>query len=152
MPNNNNDPLNLGDPSKDTWARMVAPKRDVTGAHVDEDEHRGKKKFCPTGSVAGFIYPMAVRGDGSYRPLDPGFQPKALYPPRDGYMRSSDNFGSWYYTRHARPVNVTARKCSIPSFAERFAKISEPGTWQQKLMSAEIIPRRWGGGPIITPV
>ena len=139
--------MNLGDPAKDAWARMVAPNRDVTGV---ADDLRGKKTFAPIGAKAGFVFPMAVQGEGALRQKDPYYAPKALWPSRAaGYIRSSDAMGSWYYSGGAAVAKMT--RAAPLSFVERFAKNNAACNWKQNLMGNDALPRRWVGGPVITP-
>ena len=78
------------------------------------------------------------------------YAPKALYPLRTGgYIRSSDAMGSWYYRGGAAVAR--AAPAAPLSFVERFAKHNAQCTWKQSLMRNDPFPRRWVGGPVITP-
>jgi hypothetical protein len=150
MPNNN-DPLNLGDPTKDAWARMVAPNRDVTGGSDENDTGKGRKTYLPVGATPAFIWPMGVQGGSPLRQVDAQPSPKAIFPQHTGYFRSSDAIGSYY---HKALAPVTSSQLKPMSFAERFVKQNERSDWQQRLgqmQSDPVLARRWVGGPPVTP-
>ena len=79
----NKDPLNVGHPARDEWARLLAPKRDVTGGPVRHGIE-AKRTFKRVGDNPGFVYPMSIRGEATWLE-GVGVQelPDAIYPPRN---------------------------------------------------------------------
>ena len=79
----NKDPLNLGQPAKDEWARLLAPKRDVTGGPICHGVE-AKRTFKKLGDHASFVYPMSIRGETTWLEGTSAQElPVAIYPPRN---------------------------------------------------------------------
>eukprot|EP00966_Prymnesium_polylepis_P025624 590890-Prymnesium_polylepis.1 len=82
----NNDPLNLGHPATDQWARLLAPDRDVTGVKAKLGLG-GRRTYEKRGQPPAFSYPMGVRGDDTFLAAAADVSPERILPPRNVRLR-----------------------------------------------------------------